>query len=295
MAELVNVNKGDFLEPLNENGKKKKKGFFYTFLQIVVLLIFALVLSVFGQVTYDFNRYKRFYVNGESMYPTLNKNIKIKSEGKDVSNFGKTYLVGSFNSKSHSYLCDYGLMDSSNNFISSIERFSIVVSYFNSDMIGNSSSGYSPKEMAELKIKRVIGMPGETLYFDDAGSLYIKGKGETSFSLIDQTFYNVSSWNDESKEFLNTVKGQTNINSNYANGLENVITLSDDEYFLVGDNRDSGCSNDSRIVGPVKDYCLVGKVITIIGKCWFSIDSNGKSSETIDLFSLIMPWRLEML
>ncbi len=295
MAEVVDVNKGDLLNPLNKKGKKKKKGFFYTIFQIFLVMVFAIVLSAFGQLTYDFTRYNRFYVNGESMYPTLNKDIKIKFEGKEKTDIGKTYLVGSFNSKSHSYLCDYGLMDSSKTFLNDIKRFSIVVSYFNSDMIGNSSSGYSPKELAELKIKRVIGLPGESLYFDDAGSLYIKGKGEDSFSPIDQTFYNVSSWNDESKEFLNTVKGQTNINSNYADGLENALTLKDDEYFLVGDNRVEGCSNDSRAVGPIKSYCLVGRVVTIIGKCWFNIDKDGNANETIDPFSLIMPWGLKML
>lgn len=289
MAELVDVNKGDILEPLNKKGRKKKKGFLHFFLQFFLVFVFAVVLSTFGQLTYDFARYKRFYVNGESMYPTLNKEIKIKENGKDV-NIGKTYLVGGFSSKSHSYLCDYGLMDCASTYKESIKRFSIVVTYFNSDY----QDGIL-KENAELKIKRVIGMPGETLYFANDGLLYIKGKEEDSFKEVEQTFYNLASWNDESKEFLNTVIGQTNLGSNFANGEENQLTLKDGEYFLVGDNRMEGCSNDSRIIGPVNENCFVGRVVTIIGKCWFSIDENGKSKETIDLSSLIMPWGLELL
>ncbi len=289
MAELVDVNKGDLLEPLNK-GKRKKKSFLHVFFQFFLVFVFAIVLSVFGQSTYDFTRYKRFYVNGESMYPTLNKDIKIRENGNDVQDIGKTYLVGSFSLKSHSYLCDYGLMDSSSSFKNDIKRFSIVVTYYNSDL--NESSA---KDGAELKIKRVIGMPGESLYFDSEGLLYIKGKGENAFSLVNQDFYNISSWNDESKEFLSNVVKQTNIGSNYANGEENLITLGNDEYFLVGDNRIEGCSNDSRSIGPVNEKCFVGRVVTIIGKCWFSIDDNGKNQESIDLTTLIMPWRLEML
>lgn len=290
MAELLDVNKGDVLEPLNQKRKKKKKGFFHVFFQFILVGVFAIVLSAFGQLTYDFTRYKRFYVNGESMYPTLNKDIKIKENGKDVSDYGKTYLVGGFSSKNHSYLCDYGLMDSSSTFMNDIKRFSIVVSYFDSDYENGKI-----KDDAELKIKRVIGMPGESLYFDEDGLLYIKGKEDASYKEVKQTFFDISSWNDESKEFLKDALAQTNDGSKYANGIENAIALNQDEYFLVGDNRIEGCSNDSRFVGPIKSNCFVGRVVTIIGKCWFSIDENGKSQEKIDLSSLIMPWGLKML
>ena len=84
-------------------------------------------------------------------------------------------------------------------------------------------------------IKRIIGMPGETVQIKD-GKVYI---------------------ND--KELKSDVYGITDY-IDYPGIAEEPITLGDDEYFCLGDNRP--VSQDSRYeeVGPVKRSIIVGKV-----------------------------------
>ena len=76
-------------------------------------------------------------------------------------------------------------------------------------------------------IKRIIGMPGETVQIKD-GKVYI---------------------NDKELDYID-----------YPGIAEEPITLGDDEYFCLGDNRP--VSQDSRYeeVGPVKRSIIVGKV-----------------------------------
>ena len=80
-------------------------------------------------------------------------------------------------------------------------------------------------------VKRVIGVPGDRVQFvgDD---LYVNGQ------LIQEPYV-------------------TDVN--YDKGmLKEVINLGDDEYILLGDNRD--VSNDSRYFGAVKSSSIKGKV-----------------------------------
>ena len=96
-----------------------------------------------------------------------------------------------------------------------------------------------PKDPRQFFIKRVIGLPGETVKIKDG--------------LI----------------FITSVDGQENVLSEdyLPSDIENVlpvsgygeVVLNTDEYYLMGDNRDQ--SLDSRVFGPVKaDY--------IIGRTW---------------------------
>lgn len=89
----------------------------------------------------------------------------------------------------------------------------------------------SDKINAKYIIKRVIGLPGESVAYID-GHLYINEK-----KVEDK--YALSRMNDFTP-----------------------ITLSDDEYFVLGDNR--AVSNDSRNIGPVKKDTIKGKANLII-------------------------------
>lgn len=96
----------------------------------------------------------------------------------------------------------------------------------------------------ELWVKRIIGLPGETIeYRDDI--LYVNGKA------IKETYLD--------KEYIKkvTYDGDLNFTDDFG-----PITLADDEYFLMGDNRMS--SLDSRMVGPFKEEDIVSKSLLVI-------------------------------
>ena len=98
--------------------------------------------------------------------------------------------------------------------LSSINRFDIIV--------------LDEEKDNEKIIKRVIGLPGETVAIKK-GKIYINDK------VIDDEY----------------AYGET---TDY-----NKVTLKDDEYFILGDNR--LISKDSRYFGPIKDNEIKGKIV----------------------------------
>lgn len=89
-----------------------------------------------------------------------------------------------------------------------------------------------PGELDEKYIKRVIGLPGETIEIKD-NSIYVNGK-KLIESYIPKEF-NTASLSPQSK-----------------------WTLEKEEYFVLGDNRDN--SNDSRVWGQLPQEDLIGKI-----------------------------------
>lgn len=82
-------------------------------------------------------------------------------------------------------------------------------------------------------IKRIIGLPGETVYIDPDGNIYIDGE------LLEENYG------------LETIE--------YAGLASQEIHLGEDEYFVLGDNRNN--SEDSRFpdVGNIKREDIIGR------------------------------------
>ena len=105
------------------------------------------------------------------------------------------------------------------------------------------------REDQKRNIKRIIGLPGETVQIQD-GQVLINGQVLEEKGITMEVDGEM-------------VKAQKKIA--LAGLAENPVVLGADEYFLLGDNRDS--SEDSRFanVGNVKESQIIGKV-------WFRIN-----------------------
>lgn len=128
------------------------------------------------------------------------------------------------------------------------EKISTYFNHYNrGDIVildGTDMEGYNHEEYL---IKRIIGLPGETIRIAD-GHVYIREVGASEFYMLDEPYImpgsetSVMSW-----------------------GLErgyNEITLGENEYYCMGDNRP--VSNDSRNLGPFTEDRIKGIAFVII-------------------------------
>lgn len=89
-------------------------------------------------------------------------------------------------------------------------------------------------------IKRIIGLPGETVQIMDDGSIYINGEKQ------------------EENYGMEVIKPET------IGRAAEPIELGDDEYFVMGDNRNNSSDSRTDMVGNIKRE-------NIIGKAWLRI------------------------
>lgn len=116
-----------------------------------------------------------------------------------------------------------------------VQRGDIVICRYPNRMEGSFDLGAAISlDTYTLFVKRVVGMPGDTLKIQD-GKLYVNGE------MV------------EDPEFMGSVPSDFPL-----------IRLGRDQYFVVGDNR--GTSHDSRAsdVGPISRNAIMGKVKCVL-------------------------------
>jgi signal peptidase I len=90
-----------------------------------------------------------------------------------------------------------------------------------------------PEDPREYFIKRIIGLPGETVIIE-RGLVRIESKDWPRGRTLEEPY----------------VAGEKTLGNHR-------VTLADDQYFLLGDNR--GASLDSRMFGPIEKEIIVGR------------------------------------
>jgi signal peptidase I len=134
-----------------------------------------------------------------------------------------------------------------------------------------------PKQPHIDYIKRVVGLPGDTIYYKNK-ILYINGEA------IEQTPIGSYTGNGTGARMTGAIKAVEDLHGvehiilvhplapNFASGCSVLargpVTVPEGHYFVMGDNRDN--SNDSRCWGFVPDENLVGKAFGI----WMNWDSK---------------------
>lgn len=95
-----------------------------------------------------------------------------------------------------------------------------------------------PRNPQEYFIKRIIALPGEKVQIKD-GSVYLYNQANPQGIRLEETYLPA---------------GDRTYGLN-----EEIITLGDGEYYVLGDNRNS--SKDSRSFGPLDKKLITGKVL----------------------------------
>ena len=98
-----------------------------------------------------------------------------------------------------------------------------------------------PGDASMTFVKRLIGLPGETVPEDEKGFILIREPGVSAWTKLKEPYLSARTRLDDNADFGQTWKVPTG------------------EYFLLGDNRPDSC--DSRTWGAVPRSSLIGPVI----------------------------------
>lgn len=102
-----------------------------------------------------------------------------------------------------------------------------------------------PKNPSVIYIKRVIGLPGESVKIVD-GKIEIADYGSDQYNILEENYLSLGT------------KTETNLVENDQLGSGFKIVLQENEFFVLGDNRDH--SSDSREWGILPRTNIIGRV-----------------------------------
>jgi signal peptidase I len=280
--------------------QKKKTSVGSVLLKILLITVFAISIAASATLIYVKVAYPNpVYINGMSMYPTFNVNGKTTSVDRltGLTPTSQRYLNYLDRGESTGDVVDYGFASSSVS-IKDLSRFDIVVTYYRGDF--DSLSSTSPHSGAVAKIKRLIGLPGETITLTcdgtPMGSLSVNG------TVVKQP-YSQSEYDAPLKrsygEGKYTYPPMTTAYKNTAgtsfatytfvlgkSGTPGTSGIDEDEYYVIGDNRtgteSSDCRDANNGVGlnggggcALPSYYLSAKLLAIIGFCTLKAQNQG--------------------
>lgn len=222
--------------------QKSKKRIILSNIGFVAYVLFMLItICISSFVWFQKNYFYHYWVDGQSMWPTLNQYAKTKNG--EYMNEDYQSMVGATD-------VDFVIGDGSDIAINGIKRFDIIVC---------KTSSSSKKDL----IKRVIAMPGETFYIDSTlvgdetnGVLHVYDEEAEEFKVVEQP-----------------IKTEYICRADYPVKYSEPTKLKDDEYFVMGDNRIH--STDSREVGFIHKKNIESKIIALIARCGVTLDSTG--------------------
>jgi signal peptidase I len=96
-----------------------------------------------------------------------------------------------------------------------------------------------PNNPSTYYIKRIIGLPGETIEIK-SGKVCIENKTTQTCDLLDEKYISPSHYSNE----------------------DQIIKLEKGQYFVMGDNRSQ--SSDSRVWGPLEERFIIGRPVVRI-------------------------------
>ena len=211
----------------------KKNNFKNVIIDNIKTLIYALIIAILLRSLL----YQPFYIPSSSMEPTL-----LVGDRLFVSKFAYGYSKLSFP------------------FSPAIYNKRI---FFKEPQRGDLIVFKTPSDNRTDYIKRLIGMPGDTLQFIN-GEIYLNKKKIIRNKIVESINIRCGKINFPVKIYEETLPNGVKYKAVYnsAGTLQNtdVYIVPDNHYFLLGDNRD--CSKDSRFlseVGYVNKLNLVGK------------------------------------
>ncbi|MCR4912013.1 MAG: S26 family signal peptidase [Bacilli bacterium] len=214
------------------NSEKFQK-IFYPFLYFILAVAFIVTGSFVFYRTY----YTNVYVSGSSMMPTL---------------------VGGNQGRWH-----YGISDNHEIAIKNLKRFDVALTYYPSGWIGGD-------EDTTYKIKRVWGLPGETISLTKETDRYVftVKEGEkvtyTVTGTIEEKTLSYGNWKVASFDAGNKV---FNTHADTIRTFELTLSKEKQEYFLMGDNWSASSDSYTHLNNTQRITMtnLQGKVIAIQG------------------------------